>query len=357
GLCSFTDCHADYYGGGLYARIDGVNSRLILQDGLIFKRCTGSQGGGGIQLYSYYNISFVINKVSFIECYASWFGGGINIEGGYETLKFNGTLFERCYANEVGGLSIYVYNENVSLELISITFIGCYGDYAGGLFIRARISSQVTSLGQCQFQDCSGEDGGGIYLQISNQCLFEINNASLKNCSCTYQSGGLRASIESGGKLIIDSSQFIQCQCNRGNGGGIFVEINFPSQSSFIIKDTLIQECKALNSSFSQLGFGGGLFLGVNGDYDPSSKLIDLRGMKIYNNTADKYGQSLYIVMRDVVRLCQYGILGEYVKEEEEELEQDVKPDTKEGFTFPYWGIILIAVPIRVNRRKEKSKK
>ncbi|KAA6313681.1 MAG: hypothetical protein EZS28_055716, partial [Streblomastix strix] len=38
GLCSFTDCHADYYGGGLYARIDGVNSRLILQDGLIFKR-------------------------------------------------------------------------------------------------------------------------------------------------------------------------------------------------------------------------------------------------------------------------------------------------------------------------------
>ncbi|KAA6393309.1 MAG: hypothetical protein EZS28_011162 [Streblomastix strix] len=40
GLCSFTDCHADY-GGGICAVIDGQNSRILLEDGLKFERCTG----------------------------------------------------------------------------------------------------------------------------------------------------------------------------------------------------------------------------------------------------------------------------------------------------------------------------
>ncbi|KAA6378744.1 MAG: hypothetical protein EZS28_025730, partial [Streblomastix strix] len=114
GLCSFTDCLAIYYGGGgLYARIDGVNSKLLLEDGIKFERCKAnspntsvrSSIGGAIYLQITDNGSFVINKVSCIDCESSVDGGGIYVDDiSQETLKFNGTLFERCYANEVGGL-------------------------------------------------------------------------------------------------------------------------------------------------------------------------------------------------------------------------------------------------------------
>ncbi|KAA6398836.1 MAG: hypothetical protein EZS28_005642 [Streblomastix strix] len=60
--------------------------------------------------------------------------------------------------------------------------------------------------------------------------------------------------------------------------------------------------------------FGGGLFLGIYGDYDPNSKLIDLRGMKFDGNAAERHGKSLYVAIPQVAELCQYGILGEYVK-------------------------------------------
>ncbi|KAA6390469.1 MAG: hypothetical protein EZS28_014000 [Streblomastix strix] len=46
---------------------------------------------------------------------------------------------------------------------------------------------------------------------------------------------------------------------------------------------------------FSQSRFGGRIFLSTNGHYNPSSSSLNLQGMKIYNNSADKYGQRQYI--------------------------------------------------------------
>ncbi|KAA6379102.1 MAG: hypothetical protein EZS28_025370, partial [Streblomastix strix] len=316
GLCSFTDCHSQIYGSALYAIIDGQNCKLLLEDGLKFEKCTGNLHGGGIYLEIGYPGNAIINKVSFIDCEESQYGGGMHIyDISPESQKLNGTLFQRCNANTGGGLYIGLGNEEANIELISITFIGCHATSGGGgLYIYLYNGGQVSLQGQCLFQDCSSYYGGGMLIN-AQQYLFEINNAQFKNCSCPYQGGGLHASIESGGKLIIDSCQFIQC--NGGNGGGIYINIDFSTQSSFIIKDTIFQECRAQNNNsqkYSQSGFGGGLFLGALGDYDPNSKLIDLHGMKIYNNTADKYGQSLYVAMTKVVEWCQYGILGEYVK-------------------------------------------
>jgi hypothetical protein len=36
--------------------------------------------------------------------------------------------------------------------------------------------------------------------------------------------------------------------------------------------------------------------------------------MKIYLNTADKYGWSVYVAMVRITEWCKYGILGEHVK-------------------------------------------
>jgi hypothetical protein len=61
-------------------------------------------------------------------------------------------------------------------------------------------------------------------------------------------------------------------------------------------------------------GFGGGIFIGINGSRGPASMSLDLKGMKIYNNSASSGGQSLFVVMDKLKDWCEYGLLGEYVK-------------------------------------------
>ncbi|KAA6381783.1 MAG: hypothetical protein EZS28_022690 [Streblomastix strix] len=69
-----------------------------------------------------------------------------------------------------------------------------------------------------------------------------------------------------------------------------------------------IYECEAKeNASSSPTGYGGGIFLTGNGNYNPSTKRIDLKGMKIFENAADNGRQSLYVVMTNIKEWCQYG--------------------------------------------------
>ncbi|KAA6375243.1 MAG: hypothetical protein EZS28_029230, partial [Streblomastix strix] len=266
GSLSFQDCKTlsdSGYGGALYAKIFGENSYLIFKDSVIFERCSG-QTGGGMCLVTQRKGNFTINgQCNFTNCSSSNIGGSIYLETNYGTVNFN--------------------------------------------------QSQQVLIENCS---CDGY-GGGIYCSISNNGQIQISNIKLRNCNSQRSGGGIYAIIESGSQLTLDNlCEFYQCECH-GNGGGIYIMIDSTTQSSFIIKDALIHECKSITNtsqSYSQTGFGGGMFLGGSGDYDPSTKLIDLRGMKIYNNSADIYGQSLYIVMRQVIEFCQYGTQGEYVK-------------------------------------------
>ncbi|KAA6371212.1 MAG: hypothetical protein EZS28_033261 [Streblomastix strix] len=268
GGMDFIDCRTlsdSGYGGALYASINGENSQLIFKFYLTFQRCSG-QSGGGMCLLVQSGGSFTITHTCyFTNCSSSTSGGGLYLETNNGTVNFNPT-------------------EQIVIE-------------------------------NCT---CDGY-GGGIYCSIRNNGQISLNNIKFSKCNSQGSGGGIYAIIESEGQLTLDNQcELYQCE-SHGNGGGIYIRINFTAQFLFLIKDTLIHQCTSLNSTNSSLsypesGFGGGLFLGGLGDYDPSTEMIDLRGMNIYNNSADKYGQNLYIVMRDVVRLCQYGILGEFVK-------------------------------------------
>ncbi|KAA6389189.1 MAG: hypothetical protein EZS28_015286 [Streblomastix strix] len=75
------------------------------------------------------------------------------------------------------------------------------------------------------------------------------------------------------------------------------------------INDALIQDCQALTSSNPEsTGYGGGIFIGVGGIFIPSTQKLDLKGMKIYGNSASKAGQSLYAVMSELKDWCEYGL-------------------------------------------------
>ncbi|KAA6368956.1 MAG: hypothetical protein EZS28_035516, partial [Streblomastix strix] len=176
---------------------------------------------------------------------------------------------------------------------------------------------ELIMKGSCIFRNCSSQyEAGGIWIDLNQGGLINISNMKVKSCKAITDGGGMFLSSGLGSKIILDKSEIYQCESN-GNGGGIYSQIFMYSESRFIIKDTIIHECKSTNQSqysYPESGFGGGIFLICDGKYYPSSKNLDFHGMKIYNNSADKFGQSLYVVMNNVSEWCQYGILGEYVK-------------------------------------------
>ncbi|KAA6364675.1 MAG: hypothetical protein EZS28_039798, partial [Streblomastix strix] len=162
------------------------------------------------------------------------------------------------------------------------------------------------------FQNIEISSKGGNAIRILNSGSYPITS-SIKGCqfnniSSIGDSNGLGGSaiyMESkhGSQLIIEKScQFYKCIIDKGNGGAIYIDIDFTSEFLFKINDTLIQECiaKENTSSSSPTGYGGGIFLTGSGDYDPSSKRLDLKGMRIFGNIAEIAGQSLYVAMTKV---------------------------------------------------------
>ncbi|KAA6368584.1 MAG: hypothetical protein EZS28_035889 [Streblomastix strix] len=312
-------------GGGFYST-QGSGTQLIINGKIIFDNCTSSGYGGGQNLEASGSAS-VINitgELEFKQCHTSTFGGGLYASiRNKAVIEINNASFINCSANTGGGLNLNL-STNAYFAIYGISsFTDCNCSlFGGGIYIMIdggtvnfNQSSKVMFV-NCR---CSLQNGGGMYCSISNFGQMIVNNMKLNNCYSRRDGGGIYASIESEGQLILDKScEFYQCE-SHGNGGGIFAIIDSTTQCSFMIKDALIHQCTSLNSTNSSLsyprsGFGGGLFLGVNGDYSPSTELIDLHGMKIYNNSADKGGQSLYIVMIKIEEFCKYGILGEYVK-------------------------------------------
>ncbi|KAA6315537.1 MAG: hypothetical protein EZS28_055404, partial [Streblomastix strix] len=79
GSCSFTDCKATSVsgqGGGINASIQDMNSQLVLEDSITFKRCSGRRGGG-LSLFIYNNGSFTMTgSCLFTYCNSNVYGGG-----------------------------------------------------------------------------------------------------------------------------------------------------------------------------------------------------------------------------------------------------------------------------------------
>ncbi|KAA6380206.1 MAG: hypothetical protein EZS28_024268, partial [Streblomastix strix] len=327
--CKFIGCKASENGGAIYLNIS--NSAQSVLRNLSFNECQSNYGGAVFITIASGGKLTISGQCSFTECKAlssagNGAGGGIYalVNSENSQLIFEDSItFERCCARSGGGMSMIIYNVGQLTITGSCLFKDCNSTdlrEGGGLQILSSGSgSKINITGQLEFKNCFAKNwGGGLNVDINSNANIEINNATFTNCSCEQSGGGLLANIQSGGQLILDKScEFYQCESHM-NGGGIYIWMNF-ALCSFIIKNAYFHDCKSLNSlnitlNYSQSGFGGGIFLSGYGEYDPTSKLIDLHGMQIYNNTADKFGQSLFVVMAQVVELCQYGILGEYVK-------------------------------------------
>ncbi|KAA6367584.1 MAG: hypothetical protein EZS28_036889, partial [Streblomastix strix] len=211
-------------------------------------------------------------------------------------IRISDSQFENITKNDdqvIGGtVSATLFHSSNRIDITDCTFTSCkaQGTWGGAIFINTKNSAIVATISRTQISKCEAQRGGGLFVRT-----------------------------ELGGQIVIDNQcVFKECKANAGNGGGIKAELNYTSGTvtSFLIQDALIQDCQAFPSTQhpSSTGFGGGICIGVTGTYDVASQSIDLHGMKIYGNTADKNGQSLYVVMTKLKEWCETGLLGEYVK-------------------------------------------
>ncbi|KAA6387066.1 MAG: putative AUR protein kinase [Streblomastix strix] len=217
-------------------------------------------------------------------------------------LELYGLLFDNLKPQSSNPLISISTDDNSQIPTLSI--------------IDCKFSQDLNSYPDTSISHTIIQVNGGILKLIGTQ----IQNYQLSNQKKQPGDGNgaaINADIKLGSKLIIkDSCQFYKCISNNGNGGAIYVDIDFASQFEFIINDATIQGCqvKAKATLDYPTGYGGGIFLTGSGEYDPSTQSIDLKGMKIYNNVADNGGQSLYVAMTQIAEWCKYGIFGEYIK-------------------------------------------
>ncbi|KAA6311070.1 MAG: hypothetical protein EZS28_056197, partial [Streblomastix strix] len=129
--------------------------------------------------------------------------------------------------------------------------------------------------------EVSGQGGSAIYAQIREDCSL----------------------------IIDDSCEFNDCVIESGNGGAIYVDIDYSKNFQFKIKDATFRHNKALKHNSVEIppsGYGGVIFLTGTGDYDVDSNQIDLSGMKSDSNIGDNGGNNIYIVMPQLEEFCQY---------------------------------------------------
>ncbi|KAA6391750.1 MAG: hypothetical protein EZS28_012724 [Streblomastix strix] len=341
--CSFVGCESTDSGGALYIYSDLVG--LITIKDISFTNCNSGQGGAFFCDISSGTQMTISGKVTFDKCNSYDQGGGqyFQVLGVKTEINITGELeYKECEAVLGGGLCIFVEDRS-TVEINKASFTDCMSEYDGGaIFIGGGIYLWIDGgivifnpTQQILLDNCNSQNnGGGIYCWITQNGQIQVNNMKISNCtSQQVGGGGIYANINEGGQLILDNlCEFYQCKSN-GNGGGIYAIIDFVIQCKFLIKDAFFHECKALNNTsqyYSQSGFGGCLFLTGSGDYNPGSKFIDLHGMRIYGNQADKNGRSLFVAMEKIEEWCQFGTLGEYVKgnysdaySDESDLEED----------------------------------
>ncbi|KAA6356686.1 MAG: hypothetical protein EZS28_047787, partial [Streblomastix strix] len=207
---------------------------------------------------------------------------------------------------------IYIEDQNTNLELDSVTFSDINlspSDLPKGI-IHIDVDNTELIVSDCIFEDISIEGEGGSAIRIENdqEKSFDvtIEGTQFNNINSTgdeSEQGGsaIYAQIREDCSLIIDDScEFNDCVIESGNGGAIYIDIDYSKNFQFKIKDATFRHNKALKHNSKDIppsGYGGVIFLTGTGYYDVDSNQIDLSGMKSDSNSADNGGNNIYIVM------------------------------------------------------------
>jgi parallel beta-helix repeat protein len=173
-----TDCHAGFYGGGMWCSGGGAP---VLDDLVI----AGNVAPAGAGMFSR-DSHPILSNVTFLDNYAgvNGTGGGMYCEGGAP--RFTGVRFEENLAD--WGTGGQVLTENCRAQLTNVEFVANVGlNGTGGLYC----SSSSPLITNCIFSGNTGAWAGGIRLtgtsapQIGG-CTFYGNKGSIGGAVACY---------------------------------------------------------------------------------------------------------------------------------------------------------------------------
>jgi hypothetical protein len=160
--------------------------------------------------------------------------------------------------------------------------------FGGAIFVNNKDDDEATPViisGNAMIKDCDSEkeSGGGIYMQ--GKTSFSMNGGTIMNCSAPLEYGGgifitgdRSASFELKGGAVIDN-----CDSYK-QGGGVFLNKTI---TSCVINDAEIKNCDCTNNSGGGLHINS--VIPTGGTY-PDTVVLELKKAKIHDNTATTGG-------------------------------------------------------------------
>ncbi|KAA6357495.1 MAG: hypothetical protein EZS28_046978, partial [Streblomastix strix] len=289
GAITFTECNASSSAGGIYALVYDANSKFILRGQSIFDTCTADFRVGGIFASINNGAQIEISaNILFKNCSSTALtAGGLQIDISQTTsnILLTGELtFENCSSQFYGGGFHFSATTSGYIELNKIICKNCScSQGGGGLYAQVRSGGELVITGSCLFKNCSSSEGNGAGLNIlctGTESTVRISGLlTFDQCTAFNQGGGTYLSSVDNGLIEIDMAIFKKC--NSSLGGGLYMDIDFTTESNIKIIDFTLQDCKAIINELktTPTGYGGGLFLTGNGDYVVASEKLNLKEM------------------------------------------------------------------------------
>ncbi|KAA6367142.1 MAG: hypothetical protein EZS28_037331, partial [Streblomastix strix] len=248
-------------GGGIFARLN--NGELQL-NGINMNNCTSTQNGGGLYLYTQAaNCLFTISEM-LIQKSNSDVGGGIYASISEGNLELNKLTIQDCQSFSGGGIHIIIvvsgkvsFGQEILIQNCSISQDNGVG---GGLFISSLASGGICTIsGSIIIENCTNlfGQGGGIYTSTSYNTQIEFTQMTLRNCTSKFEGGGIFLTLsEDSETLIRGQCLFDNCTSIDQSGGGMFIVIEDNSKLE-MSESVVFQNCTAQK--------GGGIFAQLHG--------------------------------------------------------------------------------------------
>ncbi|KAH7826536.1 uncharacterized protein MONOS_5788 [Monocercomonoides exilis] len=219
----------------------------------------------------------------------------IRVNGGWSSVLLkNVELNDMTFEGEMG---FVVCEGGSTFTAESVIVSGC--ETGGSSMIWAG-SSCIVRMRECSWSSCNFVDSGVIRGSEAKEISIWGCNGS--NIKVSEGDGGMMCGVVGeGGEIDVWNTSIEGCVVEKGNGGGMRVELKGDAQLKIRSETevTLMKKCSAgLEGTMNGGGCGGGLWVGIEGErYE-----FDVRGVRFEENRA-RSGKDVFIVCDDLRRV------------------------------------------------------
>ncbi|KAA6368101.1 MAG: hypothetical protein EZS28_036372 [Streblomastix strix] len=307
---SFVQCiNTIWGGGGILIFSNGLNSRCIISDKVIFEKCYAERGGA-IYIEQYEGGSFDVHNAKFKECNAYNNGGAIYIEqyfgGSFDVHK---AIIKECEAQNQGGAIFIRQYFGGSFDVHNAIIKECEAQSGGAIYTQTWYywgnmgSSTATISGSTFSGSKSVNEGGAIYTELYEDVALTIDNTQFNLCYSTDSDGGSIFAFINEGSLSLNQVIFTDCNCTQPGYGGAIAIVQQDYKSRISITDSSFTNCLTLPGSSSQrYGWGGAIYIQIRYQASLLTETNFLLTNLSFTNCAafENIGNNLHILSPDI---------------------------------------------------------